>query len=91
MLMRQFIILRQNRRKSTSEQKMHLPSVGRHTKNHYKTALVWIGILAVALPIFRSGLRSNLTFFEFVKLHTIFGPEPEYIPKELYSEIEVWE
>ena len=37
------------------------------------------------LPIFRSGLRKNLSFWEMVWNHTIFGPFPEYIPEEDYA------
>jgi len=48
---------------------------------------VWIGVLAFSLPIFRSGLKSNLTFFEFIVNHTIWGDPVEFIPKEMYEDI----
>ena len=77
-------------KKSTYPLNKQLQNVNRHTKNLGKVALIWGIALAFTLPIFRSGLRTNLTLFEFIILHTIFGPDPEYIPKEIYSKIEVW-
>jgi len=42
-------------------------------------------VLSFILPIFRSGGRSNLNFWEWVFNHTIFGPKVEYIPEEDYE------
>lgn len=53
----------------------------------FRVALVWGTVLAFSWPVFRSGLRSNITFAEFIFNHTIFGPEPEYIPEEYYARI----
>jgi len=47
-----------------------------------------LGFLAVesfALPIFRSGGRTELSFWEWVWNHTIFGPAVEYVPAEDYA------
>lgn len=54
-----------------------------------KTLLVWGVLLAFTLPIFRSGLKGNLSFFDFIRNHTIFADSkvPEYIPRENYEEI----
>ena len=38
------------------------------------------------LPVWRCGVRENLSFYEFVGEHTIFSPhEVEYIPEELLT------
>ena len=47
-----------------------------------------LGILVVesfTLPIFRSGGRTDLTFWGWVVNHTIFGPPVEYVPEEDYT------
>lgn len=47
-----------------------------------------LGLLAVGsftLPVFRSGGRTDLTFWGWVKNHTIFGPPVEYVPAEDYA------
>ena len=50
-----------------------------------ETALVLLGGLAL-IPVWRSGLRTNLSFYEFIIEHTIFSPhEVEYIPEELLT------
>lgn len=36
------------------------------------------------IPIFRSGGRTHLTFWQWVWNHTIFGPPIEYVPEEDY-------
>jgi hypothetical protein len=47
---------------------------------------VVIGALIVSfLPIFRAGLRDNISFWEFVRQHTIWGDPVEYIPEEEYG------
>ena len=92
MPMKQSIYLQPYPRKSTYLYPRPSKNVVGPTRKAWgKSVLVWGIALALALPIFRSGLRSNLTLFEFVIVHTIFGPEPEYIPKEIYSDIKEWE
>jgi len=47
-----------------------------------------LGFLAVesfTLPIFRSGGRTELSFWGWVWNHTIFGPPVEYVPQEDYT------
>ena len=47
-----------------------------------------LGLLAIesfTLPIFRSGGRTGLSFWEWVWNHTIFGPAVEYVPVEDYT------
>jgi len=49
---------------------------------------LFLGLLAVesfALPIFRSGGRTELSFWSWVVNHTVFGPAVEYVPVERYS------
>ena len=46
-----------------------------------------MGVLAFTFPIFRSGIKVNLTLVEFILNHTIFCKDPEYIPKEDYEAI----
>lgn len=41
--------------------------------------------IASTIPVFRSGARSHLTFWEWVWNHTIFGPPIEYLPEEDYE------
>lgn len=46
-----------------------------------------IGGLIALLPIWTSGLRRGLTFFDFVRAHTVFDPKPvTYVPEELYTQ-----
>ena len=46
------------------------------------TILVILGALAL-IPIWRSGLRENMSFYEFIISHTVFSPNAvEYIPEE---------
>ena len=47
-----------------------------------------VATLAVSfftIPIFRSGGRTNLTCFQWLINHTIFGPPVEYVPEEDYA------
>jgi len=49
---------------------------------------LFLGLVAVesfALPIFRSGGRTGLSFWSWVVNHTVFGPPVEYVPAEDYS------
>ena len=42
-------------------------------------------LMGSILPVFRSGLRGQLTLWEFIINHTIWGPEVEYIPEEMLT------
>lgn len=56
-------------------------------KNPPKWVKPTIGIglvLAFTVPVFRSGLRTNLTLWEWIINHTIMGHPVEYIPEEYY-------
>lgn len=47
-----------------------------------------IGLVAVesfTLPIFRSGGRTGLSFWQWVVNHSVFGPAVEYVPQEDYA------
>jgi len=49
---------------------------------------LFLGLLAVesfALPIFRSGGRTGLSFMGWLVNHTVFGPPVEYVPVEDYA------
>ena len=49
---------------------------------------LFLGLLAVesvTLPIFRSGGRTGLSFWQWVVNHTVFGPAVEYVPQEDYA------
>ena len=48
--------------------------------------LVLVLALISFLPVWRCGLRKNLTFWEFVIEHTVWGHPVEYIPEEQYKE-----
>ena len=50
-------------------------------------APVIIGIALLGfLPIWRSGIREKLNFYEFVGVHTVFSPyDVEYVPEELLT------
>jgi len=55
-------------------------------KNWEKVAIGAILVASVTLPIFRSGGKTGLTFWGWVRNHTIFGdPGPEYVPEEAYK------
>lgn len=49
-----------------------------------KLLLGLVVIESFTLPIFRSGGRTELSFWQWVKNHTIFGPPVEYVPEEDY-------
>ena len=55
------------------------------TKNQKMLLLVLV-VGAFTIPIFRSGMRGNLTLWGFLINHTIYGSPVEYIPEELYME-----
>ena len=45
-----------------------------------------VAVIAGFLPIWRSGLRSGLNFYQWVGVHTIFSPyEVTYIPEEMLT------
>ena len=46
-------------------------------------ALGCVGFFTV--PVFRSGGRTDLTGFQWLINHTIFGPPVEYVPEEDYT------
>ncbi len=49
---------------------------------------LFLGLLAVesvTLPLFRSGGRTGLSFWQWVVNHSVFGPPIEYVPSESYS------
>ena len=49
------------------------------------TWLVIIGAVGL-IPVWRSGLRENMNFYEFVLEHTILSPhEVTYVPEELLT------
>ena len=57
----------------------------RSPKYSHKGEAIVIGLaLSLTLPVFRSGGRTGLTFWEFVVGHTIWGPPVEYVPLEDY-------
>ena len=51
----------------------------------WKVVGVWVFVIAFTWPVFRSGGRANLTLFDWIKNHSIWGPPVEYVPEELYS------
>ena len=51
---------------------------------NWATLIVWLVVLGFTLEVFRSGGRTNLSFFEWVKNHTIWGGPVEYVPAEDY-------
>ena len=87
MLMKQYGTLLPSHRRNISVSKRHSDSHRKHTK-HYKAklVLVWVVALAFSSPIFRSGLKSDLTLIEFIVNHTVFGDPVEFIPKEDYMQ-----
>lgn len=50
-----------------------------------KLALGLVAVESFTLPIFRSGGRTGLSFWQWLVNHTVFGPAVEYIPFEDYS------
>lgn len=52
-----------------------------------KLVIASVSLLVLgSLPVWSCGLRKRLTFWEFVIAHTAWGPEPEYVPEELYTQ-----
>lgn len=59
-------------------------------KKHQKHITIPYSVLGLFLigsffPIFRSGGKGNLNFWQFVYNHTIFCDKPEYVPEEDYN------
>lgn len=48
--------------------------------------LLILALVVSFLPIFRSGLRDRLNFWQWVWEHTIWGHPVEYIPEEYYGD-----
>ncbi len=42
-------------------------------------------LAASVLPVWRSGLREDMNFWQFAKEHTRWGHPVEYIPEEYYG------
>jgi len=53
---------------------------------NWTTVVVWVAVLSVTLRIFRCGGRTNLTFFDWIRQHTIYGDKIQYVPEEDYME-----
>ena len=83
----QYTTLQPNLKRNISPQKKHFDYVENPTKSIGKTLLVVGVVLAFTLPVFRSGLKGNLTFFSWLVNHTIFGDPVEFIPREDYERI----
>ena len=50
--------------------------------------LLGIGLGAIVLgsiPVWRCGLRERISFFQFVKEHTIWGHPVTYVPEESFT------
>ena len=47
--------------------------------------LTLAGLAVSLLPVWGSGMRRHISFLEFVYVHTILGPDPEYIPEEEFT------
>lgn len=50
--------------------------------------IILLGLLftgAFTVPVFRSGGRTGLTWFEWTMQHTIFGSPIQYVPEEDYA------
>lgn len=47
-------------------------------------AITFLIVESFTLPIFHSGGRTNLTAFQWIKEHTIWGSPIQYVPEESY-------
>lgn len=52
----------------------------------WKTLAVGAIVFSFTAPIFRSGGRRDLTFWGWLRNHTIYGNPVEYVPFESYSQ-----
>ena len=53
---------------------------------NWAIVVVWVAVLSMTLPVFRSGGRSGLTFWGWIINHSVFGKPVEYVPIENYLE-----
>lgn len=51
-----------------------------------KGELATVALAISLVPVWRSGGRTKLNFWEFILNHTIWGPPIEYVPEEKYTE-----
>lgn len=58
---------------------------GTTMKPETKVILAVGGVLGVAslLPVFKSGIRRDMNFWQWLWGHTIWGPPALYVPREL--------
>ena len=54
-------------------------------KKNKEALIVWGVVLFFTLEIFRSGGRANLSCFQWIVEHTIYGSPIQYVPEEDYS------
>ncbi len=47
--------------------------------------ITYLIIATFTIPMFRSGGRGDLTAFDWIKEHTIFGSPVQYVPEEDYA------
>lgn len=85
--MKHYTTLQPNRKRNTSPLPRQSGKQGKPSRNIGKTILVWAIVLSMVLPVWRSGLKGNLTFLAWVKNHTIWGDPVEFIPREDYERI----
>jgi hypothetical protein len=57
---------------------------GQPTYLHIRAEVLPVVLLLSLLPVWRSGLRDGLNFWQWIWNHTVFGPPIEYIPQEDY-------
>jgi hypothetical protein len=48
--------------------------------------IIGVVMLLSLFPIWRSGGRTGLNFWQFIFNHTIWGPPIEYVPEEDYQQ-----
>lgn len=53
---------------------------------NWKIFGIWMIVFSFTVPVFRSGGRTNLTFWEWIINHSIYGKKVEYVPAEDYLE-----
>lgn len=51
---------------------------------NWKILGIWVLVLSFTLPVFRSGGRTELVMWDWVKNHSVFGEPVEYVPEEQY-------
>ena len=51
---------------------------------NWKILGVWLLVIAFTWPVFRSGGRSGLTMFDWIREHSIWGSPVQYVPAEDY-------